>query len=168
MKNVNRATIRNRLPGSSLPAYWIKSPNVSLRRRSTRDLAMRMSAGEPPSTTVIQNARQVRSSNSPRTNLILLDLNLPGLSGREVLAEIKGDAALRRIPVLMLSSSRREQDILACYDLHANGCIVKPVDLEQFLEMVRSIEQFWFTAAMLPPGALSSRSLVRADANPAR
>ena len=93
-----------------------------------------------------------RTQSAARPDLILLDLNLPRLSGRELLAEIKGDPELRRIPVLVLSSSRREQDVLASYDLHANCCIAKPVDFEQFLEVVRSIEQFWLTVAMLPPG----------------
>ena len=95
---------------------------------------------------------RITRSNTARPDLILLDLNLPGLSGREVLAEIKTDAKLRRIPVIVLTSSRREQDVLASYDLHANGCITKPVDLERLLEVVRSIEQFWFTVATLPPG----------------
>jgi two-component system, chemotaxis family, response regulator Rcp1 len=96
--------------------------------------------------------RETNAHRAARPALLLLDLNLPRLSGRELLAEIKADAELRRIPVLVLTSSRREQDVLACYDLHANCCIAKPVDFEQFLEVVRSIEQFWLTAAMLPPG----------------
>jgi CheY-like chemotaxis protein len=96
--------------------------------------------------------RGMGASASARPDLILLDLNLPRLSGRELLAEIKADAELRRIPVLVLTSSRREQDVRASYDLHANCCIAKPVDLKQFLEIVRTIEQFWFTTAMLPPG----------------
>jgi CheY-like chemotaxis protein len=87
-----------------------------------------------------------------RPALILLDLNLPRMSGRELLAAIKADEGLRRIPVVVLTSSRREQDILASYDLNANSCITKPANLEQFMEVVRSIEQFWLKVATLPPG----------------
>lgn len=87
---------------------------------------------------------------SPRPDLILLDLNLPRKDGREVLAAIKSDPALRRIPVVVLTTSQDEQDILASYDLHANSYIVKPVDLEQFLRIVRSIEDFWFEIVTLP------------------
>jgi CheY-like chemotaxis protein len=87
-----------------------------------------------------------------RPDLILLDLNLPRMSGREVLAEIKADEGLRRIPVVVLTSSREEQDVLASYDLNANCYITKPVDLEQFIRVVRSIEHFWLTVVTLPPG----------------
>jgi chemotaxis family two-component system response regulator Rcp1 len=87
-----------------------------------------------------------------RPDLVLLDLNLPRLSGREVLAEIKTDAALRSIPVIVLTTSRREEDVRACYDLHANCCITKPGNLEEYLRFVRSLEDFWLTVATLPPG----------------
>lgn len=86
----------------------------------------------------------------PRPDLILLDLNLPRKDGREVLAVIKGDPALRRIPVVVLTTSQDEQDILASYDLHANSYIVKPVDLDQFISIVKSIEGFWFEIVKLP------------------
>jgi CheY-like chemotaxis protein len=89
---------------------------------------------------------------SARPALILLDLNLPRMSGHELLAAIKADEGLRRIPVVVLTSSRREQDILASYDLNANSCITKPADLERFLDVVRSIEHFWLKVATLPPG----------------
>ncbi len=87
----------------------------------------------------------------PRPDLILLDLNLPKMNGREVLAEIKADPDLRRIPVVILTVSKAEQDILKSYNLHANCYITKPVDLDQFLEVVKAIENFWLTVVMLPP-----------------
>jgi CheY-like chemotaxis protein len=89
---------------------------------------------------------------SARPALILLDLNLPRMSGHELLAEIKADEGLRRIPVVVLTSSRREQDTLASYDLNANSCITKPADLDQFLDVMRSVEHFWLKVATLPPG----------------
>ena len=90
-------------------------------------------------------------ADCPRPDLILLDLNMPRKDGREVLAEIKQDPALRRIPVVILTTSRAEQDVLETYDLRANCYIAKPVDLEQFITAVRSIEDFWFTVVKLPP-----------------
>ncbi len=82
--------------------------------------------------------------------LILLDLNLPKKDGREVLAEIKADPNLRRIPVVVLTTSSAEEDILKIYDLHANCYITKPVDLEQFMGVVKSIEDFWVSVVKLP------------------
>ena len=87
----------------------------------------------------------------PRPDLVLLDLNLPKMNGREVLAEIKEDPELRRIPVVILTISQAEQDIVKSYNLHANCYITKPVDLDQFLEVVKSIENFWLTIVKLPP-----------------
>jgi two-component system, chemotaxis family, response regulator Rcp1 len=89
-------------------------------------------------------------ANAPRPDLILLDLNLPKKDGREVLAEIKADPIQRRIPVVVLTTSEAEQDILRSYDLHANCYITKPVDLEQFVTVVRSIEDFWLAIVKLP------------------
>ena len=86
-----------------------------------------------------------------RPDLILLDLNLPKKDGREVLAEIKEDEVLRRIPVVILTTSSAEADIMRTYDLHANCYITKPVDLEQFIEVVKFIEGFWLTIVRLPP-----------------
>jgi len=83
-------------------------------------------------------------------DIILLDLNLPKKDGREVLEEIKSDEQLRRIPVVILTTSQAEQDILRAYDLHANCYIQKPVDLDQFLRVIRSIEDFWLTIVKLP------------------
>lgn len=90
--------------------------------------------------------------DAARPDLIVLDLNLPKKDGREVLAEIKADEDLRRIPVVILTISKAEEDILKTYDLHANCFITKPLDLEQFAKVVRSIEDFWLTVVRLPPG----------------
>jgi two-component system, chemotaxis family, response regulator Rcp1 len=90
-------------------------------------------------------------AKAPRPDLILLDLNLPRKDGREVLTEIKVDEQLKRIPVVVLTTSSAEQDILNTYDLHANCYITKPVDLDQFGAVVKSIEEFWFTIVKLPP-----------------
>ncbi|MBC8170894.1 MAG: response regulator [Anaerolineae bacterium] len=87
----------------------------------------------------------------PRPDLILLDLNLPRKDGREVLAEIKTDDDLKRIPVVILTTSSDEQDVLGTYNLHANCYIAKPVDLNQFLTIVKSIQNFWFSIVKLPP-----------------
>jgi CheY-like chemotaxis protein len=89
---------------------------------------------------------------APRPDLILLDLNLPRKGGREVLAEIKADPHLRRIPVVVLTTSQAEPDVRASYDLHANCYIIKPLDLDQFMHVVRSIEDFWLTVVRLPRG----------------
>ena len=86
----------------------------------------------------------------PRPDLILLDLNLPRKDGREVLAEIKSDDSLKTIPVVVLTTSRAEQDVLQAYKHHANCYITKPVDFEQFLNVVRSIESFWLMLVTLP------------------
>jgi CheY-like chemotaxis protein len=87
---------------------------------------------------------------APRPDLVLLDLNLPRKDGREVLAEIKGDPELRTIPVVVLSSSEAERDILRSYELHANCYVTKPVDLDRLIEIVNSIEEFWMTIVKLP------------------
>ncbi len=86
----------------------------------------------------------------PRPELILLDLNLPKKDGRDVLAEIKSNGDLRRIPVVVLTTSRSEQDILKSYDLNANCYITKPVDLDQFISVVKSINEFWLSIVKLP------------------
>ncbi len=94
--------------------------------------------------------RQGEYENAPRPDLILLDLNLPRKNGRQVLAEIKTDESLRRIPVVVLTMSRDDKDILQAYDLHANCYITKPVDLDQFTTIVKSIDSFWFSIVKLP------------------
>jgi len=89
-------------------------------------------------------------ADAPRPSLILLDLNLPKKDGREVLAEVKSDDELKNIPVVVLTTSNADEDILASYDLHANCYITKPVDLTQFIKIVRSIDDFWLTIVRLP------------------
>ncbi len=93
----------------------------------------------------------LRKPGQRRPDLVLLDLNLPGLDGREVLQEIKTDPALKHIPVVILTTSRAEEDILRSYQSHANCYVTKPVDLEQFSKVVQSIETFWFTVVNLVP-----------------
>lgn len=88
--------------------------------------------------------------NAPSPDLIILDLNLPKKDGREVLAEIKNDENLKRIPVVILTTSKEEEDILVTYNLHANCFITKPLDLNKFFDIVRSIEDFWLTIVKLP------------------
>jgi chemotaxis family two-component system response regulator Rcp1 len=95
--------------------------------------------------------RQGEYSEAPRPDVVLLDLNLPKKDGREVLAEIKTDEKLRRIPVVILTVSSDERDVLETYNLHANCYITKPIDLDQFIEVVKSIEDFWLTIVKLPP-----------------
>ncbi len=94
--------------------------------------------------------REDRFTQAPRPDLILLDLNLPRKDGREVLVELKADPNLRTIPVVVLTTSRADQDILKAYQLNANCYITKPVDFKQFIEVVRSIEHFWLTVVTLP------------------
>lgn len=88
---------------------------------------------------------------APRPDLILLDLNLPRKDGREVLADVKNDPDLKRIPVAVLTTSQAEEDVVRSYDLHANCYVTKPVDLDQFLHVVRTINEFWLTIVKLPP-----------------
>jgi len=90
-------------------------------------------------------------ADAPHPDLVLLDLNLPRKDGRAVLAEIKADPALRRIPVVILTTSEAEQDVLKSYDLHANCYVTKPVDLDRFISVVKSIEEFWLAIVKLPP-----------------
>jgi two-component system, chemotaxis family, response regulator Rcp1 len=90
-------------------------------------------------------------AGAPRPDLVLLDLNLPLLDGREVLARIKGDPATSTIPVVVMTSSRAETDIARSYELQANCYVTKPLDFEQFMFVVRSIETFWLTIVQLPP-----------------
>lgn len=90
---------------------------------------------------------------APRPDLIILDLNLPKKDGRQVLAEIKADDDLKRIPVIILTTSGAEEDILKTYNLHANCFITKPIGFKQFLHVVQSIEEFWLSIVVLPNGA---------------
>jgi chemotaxis family two-component system response regulator Rcp1 len=96
--------------------------------------------------------KEGKYANVPRPDLVLLDLNLPKKDGRQVLAEIKNDDELKRIPVVILTVSSAEEDILKTYNLHANCYITKPIDLSQFMKVVRSVEDFWLTIVKLPNG----------------
>jgi CheY-like chemotaxis protein len=96
--------------------------------------------------------REGGHAEATRPDLILLDLNLPRRDGREVLAEIKADPDLRRIPVVVLTTSQAEEDILRSYDLHANAYVSKPVDFDRFVEVVRQVDEFFFTVVRLPKG----------------
>jgi len=89
---------------------------------------------------------------SPRPDLMLLDLNMPRKDGREVLAEVKADDKLKQIPIIVLTTSKAEQDVLNAYGLHANCYISKPVDFDQFAAVIQAIEQFWFSIVILPTG----------------
>jgi CheY-like chemotaxis protein len=108
--------------------------------------------------------REGRHANAVRPDLILLDLNMPRKNGQEVLAEIKGDAELRSIPVVVLTSSEAESDIVRSYQLHANCYITKPVDLTQFLKVVKAIEGFWLCVVRLPGGVGACASAGMASA----
>ncbi len=94
--------------------------------------------------------REGKYANAVRPDIVLLDLNMPRKDGREVLAEMKADENLKRIPVVILTTSEAEQDIVRTYNLHANCYLTKPVDLDQFISIVRSVEDFWLTIVKLP------------------
>ena len=96
--------------------------------------------------------RESKYAHSPRPDLILLDLNIPKKKGQKVLEEIENDPDLKRIPVVIFTVSSAEQDILTSYNLHANCYIIKPKNLDQFMEVVKSTINFWFTVVKLPPG----------------
>ena len=96
--------------------------------------------------------RRGKYADAPRPDIILLDLNLPKKDGRQVLSEIKQDDDLRYIPVVILTTSKAEEDVLKSYHLHANCYVTKPVDLEQFITVVQSIDRFWLTVVTLPNG----------------
>ena len=95
--------------------------------------------------------REGQHASAPRPDIILLDLNLPKMDGREVLAVIKRDDRLKHIPVVVLTTSKADEDVLRSYELHANCYVTKPVDLEKFIVVVQSIDRFWLTVVTLPP-----------------
>ncbi len=97
--------------------------------------------------------RRGEYAGAPVPDLILLDLNLPRKDGREVLEEIKEDDELKLVPVVVLTTSEAERDLVRSYDLHANAYVVKPLDLDRFIEVVQAIEDFWFAIVKLPPKA---------------
>jgi CheY-like chemotaxis protein len=95
--------------------------------------------------------RQGEHQDAPRPDLVLLDLNLPRMDGRELLAAIKQDGDLRRVPIVVLTTSNAEEDLLRCYDLHANCYIVKPVSLDRLFLVLQSVRDFWLDQVALPP-----------------
>jgi two-component system, chemotaxis family, response regulator Rcp1 len=99
--------------------------------------------------------RKGKYKTVPKPDLIILDLNLPRKDGREVLAEIKNDGELKQIPIVIMTISQAEEDILKSYNLHANCYITKPIDLNQFIKVVKSIEDFWFSIVKLPPKTIN-------------
>jgi len=90
-------------------------------------------------------------ADAPRPDLIMLDLNLPGMDGREIFTEVKADPDLKRIPIVVLTTSSDEADVLRSYDLHANCYVSKPFDVQQFIQVIQLISDFWLTAVKLPP-----------------
>ena len=121
---------------------------AALRRGKLTNRLTVATDGEEALTLLRENER----AGASQPDLILLDLNLPKVSGADVLAEIKRDPALRRIPVVIMTSSKAEEDVLRTYDLHANCYVTKPVDLDQFRNVVTSIADFWFAMVRLPSG----------------
>jgi CheY-like chemotaxis protein len=127
-------------------------PDVRLTMEALREAKVRnrLSVAEDGVEALEFLRRQGPHSAAPRPDLILLDLNLPRKDGRQVLREIKNDDLLKRIPVVILTTSKSEEDVLRAYDLHANCYISKPVDFNRFMDVVRSIENFWLTVVRLP------------------
>jgi chemotaxis family two-component system response regulator Rcp1 len=124
---------------------------ASLRRSKISNRLIVAKDGEEALTILRRNGHE---AGGTLPDLILLDLNLPKRSGAEVLAEIKQDPALRRIPVVIMTSSKAEEDIVRSYDLHANCYVTKPVDLEQFRNVVKALTEFWFALVKLPSNEL--------------
>jgi CheY-like chemotaxis protein len=126
--------------------------DVRLTREALRDgrVANRVTVAKDGVEAMAVLRREGSFADAPRPDLILLDLNLPKKDGREVLSEIKTDKDLQLIPVVILTSSKAEEDLVKSYGLHANCYVTKPLDLEQFATVVKSIEDFWFTVVRLP------------------
>ena len=126
--------------------------DVRLTREALREGRVRntLSVAKDGAEALAMLRHQPLPGEGPRPDLVLLDLNLPKVDGRQVLAEMKGDPDLRRIPVVVLTTSKAEEDVLRSYDLHANSYITKPVDLDQFIGVVHAIEDFWLTIVTLP------------------
>jgi CheY-like chemotaxis protein len=114
------------------------------------DLPSRLEVARDGDEAVATLRNAIAGVGVPVPDLILLDLNLPRKDGREVLAEIKADLDLRRIPVVVLTTSNAEDDIAGCYDLHANCYITKPIDFDRYVDVVKSIEAFWHSTVRLP------------------
>lgn len=125
--------------------------DIRLTREALKDAKVRnhLSVVMDGAEAIAYLRKEGKHRNAIQPDLILLDLNLPKRNGREVLENIKGDEALRHIPVVILTTSQAEQDVIAGYRLHANAYVTKPVDLEQFLKVVGSIEEFWLEIVKL-------------------
>ncbi|MBN1393488.1 MAG: response regulator [Pirellulales bacterium] len=128
-------------------------PDVRLTREALRDAKVRNRLWDVEDGVEALDFlhRRGAHADAPRPDMVLLDLNLPRKDGREVLNEIKSDTDLKRIPVVVLTTSKNEEDVLKSYNLHANCYIAKPVDFNRFMEVVKSIEEFWLTIVSLPP-----------------
>ena len=126
--------------------------DVRLTREALRDAKVRNALSVVGDGEAALNYLRQRGefSDAERPDLVLLDLNLPRLDGREVLSEIRGDPTLASIPVVVMTTSADEKDVLQSYALHANCYVTKPIDLRQFVEVVQAIEQFWLTVVTLP------------------
>jgi CheY-like chemotaxis protein len=127
--------------------------DVNLTRLALADRAINVNLSVVPDGVEAMNFlhRQGEYQQAVHPDLILLDWNLPRKDGREVLVEIKTNERLQRIPIVVLTTSQAEEDIRTAYDLHANCYITKPVDFQQFVQIIQSIEDFWFTIVQLPP-----------------
>ena len=126
--------------------------DVLLTQEAFREgrLAHRLSVTEDGEEAMRFLRLEVKFADAPRPDLILLDLNLPKIDGRELLEEVKSDPTLRHIPVIVLTTSEAEQDIWRAYKLHANCYLTKPIEMEDFLRKIRSVEEFWLTVVRLP------------------
>jgi CheY-like chemotaxis protein len=124
--------------------------NLTIREFSKAKIANNLHWVEDGETAMNYLRHQGEFTDAPRPDLILLDLNLPGMDGREVLEEVKSDTDLKRIPVVILTTSNDEQDVLRSYNLNANCYVTKPIDIEQFINVVQLIKEFWLAAVLLP------------------
>ena len=124
--------------------------NLTIREFSKAKIANNLHWVEDGETAMEYLRNQGEFTDAPRPDLILLDLNLPGMDGREVLEEVKSDTDLKRIPVVILTTSNDEQDVLRSYNLNANCYVTKPIDIEQFINVVQLIKEFWLAAVLLP------------------
>ncbi|MBW4612590.1 MAG: response regulator [Desmonostoc vinosum HA7617-LM4] len=129
--------------------------NLTIKGFSNAKIANNLHWAEDGETAIEYLRQQGEFTSAPRTDLVLLDLNLPGMDGREVLTEIKSDPNLKLIPVVILTTSTDEQDILRSYNLNANCYVTKPIDVYQFIQVVQLIKDFWLVAAKLPPEQLN-------------
>jgi chemotaxis family two-component system response regulator Rcp1 len=126
--------------------------DVRLTREALRDskVIVNMTVASDGEDALRRLRREGPHSGTPLPDLILMDLNLPGMSGRDVLAELKRDEMLKRIPVVVLTTSEAETDVVKCYDLGANCYITKPVNFDQFRRIIKAIDEFWLAIVKLP------------------